>query len=138
LNKQRWFHGLALLVLTAAAGCAARTERLFTVTSIPPGAKIYVDGEFRGTTDEARLAVVFPHRRPVTLRLEKDKYQTTGMVLHPESSSKLPFFLAEAPKNDEILESLQNIERLLGNMRNIERHLNRIQNQLDRPEEPSD
>ncbi len=93
-------------------GCKA-TEKSFKITSFPQGARIYVDGDPRGETDMEKLLISFRANPLVTLRLEKEGFQTTGRVLNIESEAEIAFFLQESPNNKEILETLNNIQRLL-------------------------
>ncbi len=99
----------ASLVLVALYGCGG-TVKYFKVTSYPEGAVVYVDGEPRGETDFERLKIEFePEDRLVTLRLEKEGYQSAGAVLGAGSPEHLAFFLQESPRNAEILQVLKSI-----------------------------
>lgn len=114
---------LAAFASLSCLGCET-TTRYFKVSSYPEGAMIYVDGEPRGQTNFARLAVDFPEEESrVTIRLGKEGYQTTGAVLSRATSPELAFFLADAPKNQEILDVLrsilQSLDRMAAEMRQL-------------------
>lgn len=96
------------LLLIVANGCR-QTEKVFKVTSFPSPATIYVEGENRGQTDMERLKVSFLSKRLVTLRLAKEGFQPTGIVLSAESPEELAFFLQEAPDNKQVIKTLQDI-----------------------------
>ena len=104
---------LGALAACVAAGCSSTTVKYFKVTSFPKNAMIYVDDEKKGPTDFSRLEIKFQEERMVTLRVEKEGYQTTGAVLSLESPQELAFFLQEAPKNKEIIAVLQSIRTVL-------------------------
>jgi len=113
--KRTVFSGTAaLLAALTTLGCSS-SKKHFTVTSFPSGATIFVNGEPRGMTDMAKLAVDFPNEDTlVPIRIEKDGYQTTGAVVNRGSGYQLSFFLQEAPNNKKIIELLSNIQRALG------------------------
>ena len=109
--------GRAFLASAAAvallAGCET-TARHFKVTSFPEGATVYVDGEPRGQTNFNRLEVDFAQEdRLVTLRIEKEGFQPTGTILSKDSPREMAFFLAQAPRNQEILGVLKDILQVL-------------------------
>lgn len=115
---------LALSIVLAlgalSAGCAGGPppQRYFRITSYPQGATVYVNGEPVGTTDVARLRVDFEEDPLVNLRLQKDGYQPTGIVLSPGSPGELAFFLEEAPHNSRILSVLTAIRDKLDEISN--------------------
>ncbi|MBI4585435.1 MAG: PEGA domain-containing protein [Planctomycetes bacterium] len=92
-------------------GCGA-PQKQFKVTSFPPGATIFLDGEPIGQTNQEKLTVEFV-KPYVTIRLEKEGFQTTGDVLDETTKDHLAYNLQEAPNNRRILEVLTNIQRLL-------------------------
>jgi len=95
------------------AGCVVN-QKQFKITSHPPGATIYVDGEKRGQTNIEKLNIVFPRKQTVTLRLDKNGYQPEGMVLDMTKSPQEFFIvLHESPGNEEIGEGLKRIQSLL-------------------------
>ena len=101
------------LAVLLGSGCET-TEKYFKITSFPEGATVYVDGEPRGQTNFKRLEVDFEREdKLVTVRLEKDGYQTTGIVLSKRSPQEIAFFLDEAPSNQEILQVLKDILKVL-------------------------
>ncbi len=92
-------------------GCGV-PQKQFKVTSFPPGATIFLDGVPVGQTNVEKQTVKFD--KPfVTLRLEKEGFQTTGDVLDETTREHLAYNLQEAPNNRRILEVLTNIQRLL-------------------------
>ena len=97
------------------AGCGAG-QKYYEVTSHPTGGTIYVDEAQKGVTDEERLLVVFPPKGYVTLRVEKDGYQTEGVILSPELEGPIRFYLKERPRADEVLQQLEQIEVRLERM----------------------
>ncbi len=116
IQRKRWSGGVvaiaAGLLLIAANGCR-QTEKMFKVTSFPSGATIHVEGESLGQTDMERLKVSFISKRLVTLRLAKEGFQPTGIVLSAESPEELAFFLQEAPTNQQVIKTLQDIRTSL-------------------------
>lgn len=107
---------LAVLGSLAGLGCES-TMKYFRVSSFPEGATVYVDGEPRGQTNIARLGVDFEtEEKRATIRIVKEGYQTTGTVLSDKSSPEIAFFLAEAPKNQEILQVLKDMLQVLDRM----------------------
>lgn len=101
-----------LLAAYLAPGCSA-PRKIFKVTSYPVGATIYVDGEKKGLSDMEKLLVTFGSSTQAILRLEKEGYQPTGTVLKVESNEVQFFPLQESPNNLKIIQSLNNIQRLL-------------------------
>ena len=97
------------------SGCGT-TEKHFNVTSFPEGATIFVDGEPRGQTNTGKLRVDFGNDEYVAIRLQKDGFQTTGQVLSSKSPSHLAFFLQETPSNQDILNVLRGLQRLVDQM----------------------
>lgn len=59
------------LVLCAGALAACSTKRTLLLESVPPGAKVWVDGQERGVTP---LEVPFVHPGSFAVRLEKQGY----------------------------------------------------------------
>jgi len=101
-----------LLAAYLAQGCSA-PRKIFKVNSYPQGATIYVDGEKKGLSDMEKLQVTFGSSTQAILRLEKEGYQPTGTVLKVESNEVQFFPLQESPNNLKIIQSLNNIQRLL-------------------------
>ncbi len=99
-----------LLVLGLAAGCGS-SQKIFTITSYPQGATIFVDNQPRGQTDMEKLLVSFAAKPQAIVRLEKEGYQPTGTVLKMESEGVQFFALSESPNNAKTLEALNNIQR---------------------------
>ncbi len=116
MNQRRQSAGgivvVTAAVLLTAVGCK-QTEKVFKVTSFPAGATIHVEGESLGQTDMDRLKVSFKPKRLVTLRLAKEGFQPTGIVLSVESPEELAFFLQEAPNNLQVIKTLQDIRTSL-------------------------
>lgn len=113
----KWMLAVSAVLACGLVGCKASGKRYFNVSSVPAGATIYIEGEPRGQTDEQRLELNFPNEEDlVTLKLEKEGYQTTGMVINLYSPGRLVFFLQEAPNNRKLLEVLNNLQRTLGQM----------------------
>lgn len=122
----------AALVLGASIGTGCSSPaRQFKITSFPTGAKIYLDDMYQGPTGSTAytLSVPFETKIFATLRLEKDWYQPVGMVLSPESPDELNFVLHEAPKNKDILKSLNDILKVLENIESRLRSTERGGNQ---------
>src|SRR5688572_27036630 len=108
-----------LFLLSAPAllssGCEA-TQKTFKVTSVPPGATIYVNGEPKGQTDVEKLIIGFYPNRLATLRVEKDGYYPEGVVLSIEDREELFFTLKRSPDNERITDILTNIQRLMNQL----------------------
>ncbi len=114
MHKTKNLFLVSLAATALLSACSSTKRRLFQVQSFPPGATIFVNGEPRGQTDEQRLLIDFPEEAHlVTLRLEKEGYQPTGVVLNWQSQGQYSFFLQEAPENRRLLESLNSIQRSL-------------------------
>ncbi len=82
---------VALLLVGACTG-----QKMFQVTSYPPGANIYVDSSLKGTTDR-RVLVDFNEREYAPVRLELDGYQPVGAVVSLDSPTLLYFVLQKSP-----------------------------------------
>ena len=63
--------GVALSCWLAAGGCVERTLEIRTV---PPGARVWVDGRLRGTTGSKPLVLPFDHYGTREIRVEKKGY----------------------------------------------------------------
>ena len=98
---------LATAALFTACGGG---QKIFKVTSHPKGATIYIDDKNVGQTDMEKLNVTFIRNPQVTLRLEKDGYQSKGHTLKFESDREQFIVLDEAPNNKAITEGLKKIE----------------------------
>jgi hypothetical protein len=109
----------AVLLLVCGLACLSAcgpAQRIFHVSSYPPGARVFVDGEERGQTDMRRLKVVFYPETHATLRVEMNGFQSEGVVLQPNAPQRLDFMLQRAPapaatqkKLDEIQAQVEQI-----------------------------
>jgi len=63
--------GVVVSCWLAACGCVERTLEIRTV---PPGARVWVDGRPRGTTGPKPLVLPFDHYGTREIRVEKDGY----------------------------------------------------------------
>ena len=98
-------------LLALAGGCGA-PQRVYSVSSFPPGATVYVDGQPRGQTDMEKLSISFEGKPRRVLRVEKEGYQSTGTVLNPDSPEEDLFFpLQETPDNKKLLDALHALQR---------------------------
>ena len=80
---------VAIVGWLTGSGCASKST-YFRVTSYPEGATVYVDGESRGQTHFDRLEVDFGSGdEQVILRVEKQGYQPTGVVLSSTSPREI-------------------------------------------------
>jgi hypothetical protein len=104
---------VCVVSLTVLAGCSSK--RTFTVYSWPEGAKVFLDGEEKGQTEE-RVTIDFSERPYGRIRVEMRGYQPAGMLVTPSSPEAISFVLAVAPDRgtlSKIDETLRNIERKL-------------------------
>ena len=92
-------------ILATGTGCG-NTRKFYRVTSYPEGAVVYVDDKPRGQTDFEKLLVDYQNKSFVTLRLEKDGYQTNGVTLSETSPGEVMFYQDRAPQNDDILRQI--------------------------------
>lgn len=103
-------HLILLGVLSlAGTGCGV-AQKSFTVVSYPKGASIYLDEVQVGQTDRESLLVDFRTSPFRTLRVEKPGFQTAGVILYPDSSTKVDFFLQRAPDSERILEAVAELK----------------------------
>jgi hypothetical protein len=105
-----------LLLVAAAAstfvGCAS-AKRSFRINSFPQGATIFVNDEPRGHTNAEKLVIDFDKVKSAVLRLEREGYQSNGLVLFEDSDQEVTVFLQESPNNEEILKELGELRRQL-------------------------
>ena len=95
-----------VLGLASLSACGP-AHRMIHVSSYPPGAKIFVNGEERCQTDMRRLKVVFYPENHVTLRVEMPGFQSEGVVLLPNAQPRYDFMLKRAPAPQEKLDKIQ-------------------------------
>lgn len=113
--KRRPFQRIApglLLVSLFSAGCGP-AQRYFNVVSYPDQATIFVDDIERGRTNAERLLVSFSSRQVQTIRVEKNGYQTAGILVYPDSPGKIDFFLHRAPEPERVLQKLDDLSAKL-------------------------
>ncbi len=100
---------LLATLMGLSVGCGV-SQKGFTIVSFPKGATIYLDEVQKGQTDRENLLVDFRTQPFRTLRVEKPGYQTAGIILYPDSSPKVDFFLQKAPDSDRILEAVEELK----------------------------
>lgn len=108
---KRWWVSLiySASVLACLTSCGP-AQRMYYVSSYPPGARIFVNDKERGQTAMKQLKVVFYPYAHATLRLELDGYQSEGLVLAPDSPGRLDFQLQRAPDPQRTQEQLDEIQ----------------------------
>lgn len=67
-------HLLLATVWFAAAWLAGCVERTLEIRTVPPGARVWVDGRLRGVTGKEPLVVSFDHYGTRELRAEKEGF----------------------------------------------------------------
>ncbi len=85
---------LSALLFLLFAGCAAHRETV-RIESFPPGARVQVNGEERGTTP---LVVTLETGRPHSLRLDRTGFVTEDLRLVPVQNAEKNGLLRFGPR----------------------------------------